>query len=141
MLLFPTKGAAIESANPAAYFFPCNLIYLAFAFFLEILEKRIVVTDRVDGIGKGMDVPIVYLDTVVENFGATTLFRDDRWSAALHGLERRDTKRLRNRRHNVNIAGLKAFVNLLAAHKSWEVETIGNSSLSCQMYHRIHHIA
>ena len=35
----------------------------------------LVVTDRVDGIGQCVDVPVVYLNTVVENLGTTRLLR------------------------------------------------------------------
>ena len=58
------------------------------------MEEALVVADGVDGVGHGVDVPVVYLDTVVEYLGTTALLTDDRRSATLHRLERRDTERL-----------------------------------------------
>ena len=45
MLFFPSEGTAIECADPATYLLPCNLVYLALALILQVLEERLVMSD------------------------------------------------------------------------------------------------
>ena len=77
MLFFPSEGTAIKCANPTTNFLPCNLINLAFALLLEILEERLVMADRINGISQSVDIPLVNLDTVVENLSTARLLRDN----------------------------------------------------------------
>lgn len=44
----------------------------------EMIEKN----------GKGMDIPVVYLDTVGQDFSTSTLLGDNGWCAALHSFQR-----------------------------------------------------
>ena len=61
---------------------------------------------------------------IIQDLGATGLFRNDRGYTTLHGFQRRDTKRLRNRRHHIYVTGFQHLIDLLALHKSGKVETI-----------------
>ncbi len=88
-----------------------------------------------------MNVPVVYLDTVGQDFTTTTLLGDNRRRATLHGLQRRDTKRLAHRRHDIDIRIFQALIHLLSTHESREVETVGNATLCSEINHLIHHIA
>ena len=88
--------AHVELAYPASHLLPGNLVDLAFSLLLQVVEQAVVVADAIDGVGKGVDVPVVHLDTVVQDLSATALLRYDGGRATLHGLERRDAKRLRH---------------------------------------------
>ena len=67
-LSLPTESSLVECGNPCANLLPRNLVNLVLTLLLEVLEERFVGTDGVDGICQGVDVPIVNLDTVVEDF-------------------------------------------------------------------------
>ena len=88
-----------------------------------------------------MNVPIIRLNAFLQNLRTTGLLGNDCRYTALHRFQRRNTKWLGHRRHNVNIAGFQHFIYLPAFHKSGEMETIGNSAFSNQTNHLIHHIA
>ena len=88
-----------------------------------------------------MDIPVIYLDTVGEDFTATTLLGDDSRCTTLHSLKRRDTEWLTHGWHYIYITILQALIYLLASHETREVETVGNTSFGCQINHLIHHIA
>ena len=87
MLLLPPESSLIERSNPGADLLPSNLVNLFLTLLLEVGEERVVGTDAVDGVGQSVNVPIVDLDAVRQNFGTAGLFRDDGGRAALHGLE------------------------------------------------------
>jgi hypothetical protein len=67
MLLLPAERTAIECTDPATYLLPSNLIHLTLALILQILEERLVVADRIDGISQSVNIPVVNLDTVVKD--------------------------------------------------------------------------
>ena len=104
------------------------------------MEKAVIVADGVDGVSKGVNVPIVHLNAVCENLAATTLLGDYRRRATLHSLQRRDSERLADRRHDINVGILQTFVDFLASHEAWEVETVGNASLGSKINHLVHHV-
>lgn len=58
-----------------------------FAFHRQIVEETLVVANAIDGISQSMNVPVVYLDTVGQDFTTTTLLGDNRRRATLHGLQ------------------------------------------------------
>lgn len=76
-LFLPTEGLQIQLANPRTNLDPSNLVNLVLTLFLQVLEQALVGTDRIHCIGKGVYVPIVNLDTVVENLRATALVGND----------------------------------------------------------------
>ncbi len=94
-----------------------------------------------DGIGHGIDVPIVGLDHIVENFCTSRLLGDDRRHTHLHGFERRDAERLGNRGHDIDIAGLEHLIDLPAFLETGEVEAVGDAALGGESDHFVHHVA
>ena len=94
-----------------------------------------------DRVSHGVDVPIIGLDDIIEDFGTSRLFGDYRRDAHLHGFERRDAERFGNRRHDVDIAGLEHLIDLLAFLEAGEMETIGDAALGGKSDHLIHHVA
>ena len=64
----PSATGELVVALPDAqtHLLPGDLIHLTQPLFGQIVVQSLIVTDAVDGIGKGMDIPVVYLDTVVE---------------------------------------------------------------------------
>src|SRR5574344_959429 len=125
----------------STYVLPSNTVTLFLSFRMKILVESRIGTYSINSIGHRMNVPIICLHTFAENFRTSRLLGDDRRYAALHSLERRDSKRFRNGRHNIYIAHFKHFVDLFSAHKAREVETIANTSCGHQANHLIHHIA
>ena len=63
--LFPPEGALVEFTNPKSHFLPGDLVNLMFALLLQIFEEALIVANAVNGICQSMDIPIIYLETVV----------------------------------------------------------------------------
>ena len=84
---------AVDIIDAFAYFLPCDLVDFLLSFNLEVFVERFVGTNRVHGICHGIDVPVVGLDALIEDFGATTLLGDNRGHSALHSFEGRYTER------------------------------------------------
>ena len=103
--------------------------------------ERIVGAEGIHGIGHGVDVPVVGLDALVEDFGAAALLADDGGHAALHGFEGRNAEGLAHGGHHVDIAVGKCFVHLLAFHEAGEVEAVGNALARRHLDHIVHHVA
>ena len=100
--------------------------------YVKELEEAGVGADGIDGIGHGVDVPVVGLDDVGENLAASGLLGYDAGRAALHSLERCDTEGLRYRRHDEHVAVLVAFIDLFAAHKLGGVAVVNSAQEKIQ---------
>ena len=123
-----------------ADFFPSDLCHFVSSFFAQVVVKGIVGADRVDGIGHSVDVPIIDLDTLVEDFCAAALLTDNRRDTTLHGFKWRDTKRLGYGWHDVDVAGAEGFKNLSPFHETGEVKTIGDAAAGYKFDHAVHHV-
>ena len=79
------KRSEIKLAYPSAYLFPSDLCHLFLSFLLQIAEEALVMADAVDGVGKGVDIPVVDFEAVVKNLSASALLGDDGWRATTVG--------------------------------------------------------
>ena len=131
----------IQVAYALTHLLPCYLVYLVLTLFLQVMEEAVVVADRVDSIGHGVDVPIVDLYTVVQNLGTSALLGYDSGRATLHSLKGRDTERLAHRGHDINVRVFQTLVNLLSAHETREVEAVSDATLGSKINHLVHHVA
>ena len=75
--IFPVQGPEVKFPDPGANLFPGNLLYLLLALLLQVTEEALAMADAVDGISKGMDIPVIDLDTIMQNLGATALLGND----------------------------------------------------------------
>ena len=71
------QGPEVKFPDPGANLFPGNLLYLLLALLLQVTEEALAMTDAVDGVSKGMDIPVIDLDTIMQNLGATALLGND----------------------------------------------------------------
>ena len=95
------------------------------SFHLQIFMQRGIHAKRIHGIGHGIYIPIVHLDALGQNLGATGLFADNGRHSALHRLERGYSKRLRHGRHHIHIAVTETFEHLFPFHKTGKMTTVG----------------
>ena len=137
----PAECTLIGFVDALAYFFPGDLIYFFATYFFEIVVVAVISAKGIDGIRHGVNVPIVGLDAIGEDFGASALFTDDAGYAALHGFERTDTKWFAHAGHDVHIAFAEGFEDLMAFHEAWEVELVGNAFLGYEVNHLVHLVA
>ena len=56
---------------PESYGLPCYAVHLLDALFCYIVVQALVRTQRVDGVGHGVCVPIVDLDDILKNLPAS----------------------------------------------------------------------
>ena len=120
---------------------PGDLVYFCKPGFLELSVHCGICDDRIYGVCHGVDIPVVGFDDIGENFSASALFGYDWRHPHLHCFERRYAERFRYGWHDVDVAGLKHLIDLLAFLESGEVESVGNAAFRSQIYHLVHHIA
>ena len=87
-----------------------------------------------------MNIPIVRLNHLVENFPTTGLFGNNGRCSALHGFQRGNPERFGNRRHHKDVTVLVSFIYLPSTLKPGKMETVGNSTLGGQINHSVQHI-
>ena len=87
-----------------------------------------------------MNIPIIGLNYLIEDFTTSGLLGNDRGSSTLHGFQRGDTERLGNGRHNEYITILINFVHLFTFHKAGKMETVCNATFGSHINHGIQHI-
>jgi hypothetical protein len=80
-------------------------------FFLSEFSKKLrdggVLEHAINEVGQSFYIPEVNFEGVAEDFGYAGLFRDDDGDASPQSLQGRNPKRLRNRRHHIDIAQVK----------------------------------
>ena len=75
---------------------------------------------------------------MLQDLCATGLMADDRRTAYLHRLQRRDTKRFADGRHDIDVAHGQHLLYLLAAHEAREMELIGDTAFGYEIDHLVH---
>ena len=134
-----SRKLVVALADAQADLLPSDAVHLLDALLCQVVVQGVVLADAVDGIGHSIDVPVIDLDDIGENLAAAALLADDGGTAALHGLEGCNAKRLADGRHHEDIAVLVALIDLFPALEAREVTAVGNAVAGSQLYHRVHH--
>ena len=119
---------------------PFQAVDLIITFLGGEVRKCGVVKKGVDVVRHGVNIPEINLESIFEHFSGSTLVGNDRRHIAAHGFQWRYSKRLGNRRHDVNVRQSKHFLDIRSTQETGEMETVGYSQAGGMADAAVHHV-
>ena len=84
---------------------------------MQRVAQVVILDDSGNLVGHLVNIPVVDLQAVVQDFADARLVRDQCWRAVADSFQRRQTKRFGNRRHDKQIGNAVSIAPAFAALK------------------------